>query len=260
MLFKTTEEIVIYALSVQPIYSSPNGNLLDYYLSVEESIIWMNKRLFFQLQSSNSVKEFIIELLLIIDKRVSNRNTFFIQSPQNAGKSLFFDAVIHFFFSFGQIRNFFKYSNFPLMECVDKRILLWNEPQCELRSFETLKMLFGGDTCNVNIKYEADAILARTPIIILANCDPFPKDVAFRTRMSKYYWNTYDDLIHCNKKIFPLAFHHILLQYNIYECVKMLEIDIIVTDTINTHFEAPVRNRIDDENNVDIDIEQLFNW
>lgn len=35
-------------------------------------------------------------------------------------------------FSFGQIDNFTKFANFPLMECVDKRILLWNEPQCEV--------------------------------------------------------------------------------------------------------------------------------
>lgn len=64
------------------------------------------------------------------------------------------------------------------MECVEKRVLLWNEPQCDSGSFETLKKLFGGDTCNVKVKYESDAILSKTPIIVLCNYDPFPKDIA----------------------------------------------------------------------------------
>lgn len=66
---------------------------------------------------------------------------------------------------------------------MEKRILLWNEPQCEVRSFETLKMIFGGDTCNVKVKYESDSILSRTPVIVLTNYDPFPKYLAFRTRI-----------------------------------------------------------------------------
>lgn len=45
------------------------------------------------------------------------------------------------------------------MECVEKQILLWNEPQCEVGSFETLKMIFAGDTCNVKVKYESDSRL-----------------------------------------------------------------------------------------------------
>lgn len=88
------------------------------------------------------------------------KNCFFIESPPNAGKNLFFDAVIHYFFSFGQVGSFIKHTNFPLMECDDKRILIWNEPYCEPSSFETLKMLFGGDTLNVKVKYESDTILA----------------------------------------------------------------------------------------------------
>ncbi|KAF5280809.1 hypothetical protein FQA39_LY17956 [Lamprigera yunnana] len=75
-------------------------------------------------------------------------------------------------------------TSFPLMECVDRIILMWNDPSCEPASFETLKMLFGGDSCNVKLKYESDTIIPRTPIIILSN--PFPRNAAFRSRMIYY--------------------------------------------------------------------------
>lgn len=97
-------------------------------------------------------------MVFVLDRKILKRNCFFIESPPNAGKNLFFDAVCHYYFSFGQIGNFSKHTTFPLMECVDKRILLWNEPFCEPYAFETLKMLFGGDTLNVNVKYENDSI------------------------------------------------------------------------------------------------------
>lgn len=73
-------------------------------------------------------------------------NSLFILSAPNAGKKYFFDAILHFYCNFGQVGNFNKYSSFPLQEAVNKRILLWNEPQCEPSSFEELKMLFCGDT------------------------------------------------------------------------------------------------------------------
>lgn len=165
--------------------------------------------MYYQLPTVENITQFLITLLLVLDKKHGNCNTFFVQSPPNSGKNLFFDC---FCFSFGQIGTFNKYSNFPLMEYItyNNRVLLWNEPQCESGSFETLKMLFKGDTCNIKIKYENDAILSKTPIIILANYDPFPKDVAHRTRIIKYFWNTMDNLINCNMKLYPLAFHHVL--------------------------------------------------
>ncbi|VVD05242.1 unnamed protein product [Leptidea sinapis] len=71
-----------------------------------------------------------------------------VWTRSNAGKNYVFDAVIHYFLNFGQIGNFKKYNNFPLMECVNRRIILWNEPHCEtspvtyLRAMETESRCF----------------------------------------------------------------------------------------------------------------------
>lgn len=77
-----------------------------------------------------------------------------------------------------------------MQECVNKRILQWNEPQYEPGQVETLKMLFGGDTFNTNIKYQADAIVTRTPVLITTNTKVFPSTEAYRIRMVTYEWNT----------------------------------------------------------------------
>lgn len=82
-------------------------------------------------------------------------------------KNFFFDAVVHIFLNFGQLGNFNKY----------KRIILWNEPVLETSATETLKTFFGGDTTNAKVKYQSDAIITRTPIIVLSNNDVIPKDM-----------------------------------------------------------------------------------
>ena len=84
---------------------------------------------------------------------------------------------------------------------------MWNEPNCERFAFDTLKMLFGGDTLPVKVKFQQDAIVTRTPIIILSNKEVFPNDKAFNTRMFKYYWRSCPFLIRCEKKIMPLAIY-----------------------------------------------------
>ena len=62
----------------------------------------------------------------------------FIEGTPNSGKNYFFDCIIHYFLNFGQLGNFNKFCNCPFQECVNKRIILWNEPQMEASASETL--------------------------------------------------------------------------------------------------------------------------
>lgn len=91
------------------------------------------------------------------------------------------------------------------MECVDKRIILWNDPVMEPGAADTLKCILGGDTCNAKIKYQGDAVINRTPVIMLSNNDIFPKDEAFQSRMFKYNWRPAPFLKDYIKKPTPLA-------------------------------------------------------
>lgn len=79
----------------------------------------------------------------------AKKNCLCVISAANAGKNFWFDAVIHFYINFGQIGNFNKYSQFPMMDAVNRRILMWNESACESSSFETVKILFGRDLTEI---------------------------------------------------------------------------------------------------------------
>lgn len=212
-------EMYKHYVSIEPqhlIFNSSLGNITEYYYSVKSSIIVMENLLLYQFyDSAESVKEFLLTLLNVLDKRVPKKNSLFVLSPPNAGKNYFFDAVIHYCINFGQMGNFNRYCSFPMMECVDRRIILWNEPCIEPSALETLKMILGGDTVNAKVKYQGDAVITRTPVIILSNNDIFPHDAAFRSRMFTYQWRSCDKLKSYTKKPHPIALYHLFEKYNI---------------------------------------------
>lgn len=196
------------------IFNAPLGNVGDYYYPIDQSIKILTRLIMYQ--CSNRVdryNEFMLSLKNILNREIPKVNTLYIVSAPNAGKNFFFDAVIHYCINFGQMGNFSRYDNFPLMDCVDRRVILWNEPCFEPSACETLKMILGGDTVPAKIKYQPDAIITRTPVIVLSNNDVFPNDKAFNSRIKRYDWKTCPWLKKCNKKPHPLCIYHLLKKY-----------------------------------------------
>lgn len=110
-----------------------------------------------------------------------------------------------FYINRGTIRNFNRFSNFPLQDTVGRRILVWNEPNCESSAFDTVKKIFGGDVDSVAVKYSPDQTITRTPVIVLSNNEVFPLDEAFNHRMWRYRWNACPQFKRFDKKIHPMA-------------------------------------------------------
>lgn len=197
-------------------FNSPNGHAAEYYYDVDYSFTILNALINFQFNNNyNACRNFMKDVFDICEKNRPKCNALFVLSAPNAGKNYFFDAILHFYCNFGQIGNFNKFCSFPLQEAVNKRILLWNEPQCEPSAFEDLKMLLGGDTMNAKVKHQDDAVLSRTPIIILSNNDVFPKNEAFRTRMICHQWKPCEELREFSKKPSPLCYLKLLDHYGV---------------------------------------------
>lgn len=198
------------------IFNAPLAATDSYYYTIDESVDVLNRLLLFQFdRSTEHILKFLRELVAVIDRLVPKKNTLYVLSPPNAGKNYFFDCCLHYCINFGQMGNFNRYCNFPMMECVDRRIILWNEPCMEPSAVETLKMILGGDTVNAKVKYQGDAVITRTPVIVLSNNDIFPNDSAFRSRIFQYRWKACDFLKDCKKKPHPLAFYHLLSLYKV---------------------------------------------
>lgn len=217
----TTSDFVKYYKTIDAtklIFNAPDGEIDKYYFTPTESLEVVNNLLNYQFNANeDEIRDFIANVYLICEKEIPKKNCIVIMSPSCAGKNFFFDAIVHFYLNFGQIGNFNKYCNFPLMDCVNRRIVIWNEPHAEPSAFETLKCIFGGDTTNVKVKYAEDAIMQRTPIIVLTNNYIFPKDKAFKSRIIRYDWNTCDILKEYKKKPHPLVWPLLLSKYNVLQ-------------------------------------------
>lgn len=198
------------------IYVAPWNDVSGYYYDVNDSIKVMEELLMHQFDNDKEVVvTFLKNIYYLVDKKIPKKNCICVIGPSCSGKNFFFDCVIHSCINFGQIGNFNKYDRFPLQDALQRRILLWNEPNFEPGSEEVLKLLFGGDTCPARIKYEGDACILRTPIIVLTNRDVIPNDTTFTSRVWKYYWKVAPFLKYLLKKPHPLSMFYLLIKYNI---------------------------------------------
>ncbi|KAH8025299.1 hypothetical protein HPB51_006036 [Rhipicephalus microplus] len=77
-------------------------------------------------------------------------------------------------------------NNLYSLNTVGRRILVWNELNCESSAFETVKKIFGGDADSVVDKHAADQTISRTPVIVLSNKQVFPDEDAFNHRVWRY--------------------------------------------------------------------------
>ncbi|GBP81268.1 Putative non-capsid protein NS-1 [Eumeta japonica] len=76
--------------------------------------------------------------------------------------------------------NFNKFDKFPLMECVQKRVIMWNEPNFEPGAEEILKTVFGGDVTNVkttNYQETTDTPTELSAMDTDADTESFTQDV-----------------------------------------------------------------------------------
>lgn len=216
---KTMLEIWNHLLDVDPIqlyFASEDTDA--YYYTIKESVFYLEALLMFQYNNNiNDIENFLKDIYNICDKVMPKRNTLFILGEPNSGKNFFFDAVVHSMVNFGIITNWNRHNQFPLQDCPNRRVLFWNEPNFEDGVEETLKLLFGGDQCGARIKYEGDAIIRRTPVIVLSNNDCFPKNDAFRTRLVKHVWKRCDALRSLTKKPYPIAIYYLMARWNIID-------------------------------------------
>lgn len=202
----TTLDFIELYQNTNPLFDAPNGDLHGFYMTVEESFAAMLELLDFQFgNEQDEVSNFVNNLYNLIEKLVPKKNCLEVVSPPSAGKNFFFDPFLSFYINRGTIRNFNRFSNFPLQDTVGRRILVWNEPNCESSAFDTVKKIFGGDVDSVAVKYSPDQTITRTPVIVLSNNEVFPMDEAFNHRMWRYRWNACPQLKRFEKKIHPMA-------------------------------------------------------
>lgn len=168
------------------------------------------------------VYHYVSTLMNFLDRKRGKKNTDCIISPPNAGKTLFFDLIRDYFINCGQMTNWNRNSSFPLQMCGYTRIIFWNEPNYETSVERNLLKLLGGDSININVKNQNDAIVTKTPIFVSSNYNPFPNSPEFLYRVKYYKWVAAPFLINTNGK----KFHPLALEYIFNETENYFEDDI----------------------------------
>nr|WPR17612.1 MAG: non-structural protein NS1 [Pseudoscorpian denso-like virus] len=201
-----------------PLFRTPAGST-SYYLSLERSYDICSDLLLYQFEGEiDRVKDFVSSLYCILDKKYKKMNCMQIVGEPSSGKIFFFDCVTDFYLSISNIGNFNRTSGFPLNDCKSKRVLIWNEPILSPDMTDQAKMILGGDNMNIKVKYQNDATLTRTPVIILTNKNVIPKEIAFKDRVKTFHWKRAPFLKHVDAYPHPLVW------------VKLLDIFCVHTD------------------------------
>lgn len=164
-------EITDLILNAQyPLFLSRSA---DHYATLSESLEMVEHLLHFQYGNNDAVMFFMNRLYNICERTLKKTNSMFIKGPPNSGKTWFTDMVASFYINVGYVGNFNKSNAFPLNDCVNRRILIWNEPNIEQCAYDTVKMLCGGDACPCNVKYQPGSTVTRTPLIFTSNTNVF---------------------------------------------------------------------------------------
>lgn len=210
-------QIFYRAHSTVPLWNSLDPDLSEMYYDNEQSVDVLKKLLDFQFGSDyDRIVEFLTSVFHVCERKIPKLNTILIHSAPSAGKNFFFDMILCFYWNKGQLGNPNRNNQFAYQEAVNKRILLWNEPNYESSQTDMLKMVLGGDNYTVDVKYKQKVAIYRTPVIILTNnVIPLMRDPSFNDRVRQYRWETCPMLKEFACKPRPSAWLDLLEYYQI---------------------------------------------
>nr|QOD39597.1 NS1 [uncultured densovirus] len=203
----------------QPIFSAGFGNFETYYYNIENSVKIMDQLVQFQCgDDEDATLDFVTTVYNVLERKIPKLNCVVIYSPPSAGKNYFFDAVKDYYLNCGHLCNANKFNSFPFQDAEGRRIVLWNEPNYSPDFLEPIKEILGGDSTSVNVKYQHDTPVYRTPVIVLTNNQvTFMGHNAFKDRIRIFNWMAAPFLAAFDKKPNPLAVYHFFKKYNLVE-------------------------------------------
>lgn len=213
--------------------SLKKNKFYEFYFTKRQSLVWLKKLLIWQyardhIEDNGRVKDklwkddvfaFVEWLAKFLDGECGKKNTWYIVSPPNAGKTFFCDMIAHYLLSAAHLKHWNRTSGFPLEELEGARVAFWNEPNFESGNIPEMLKLLGGDNLSVAIKYQRASTIQNVPIIVTSNYLKFPNTSEFNERITYQRWTQCDILIDIDKK----RLHPFALDLLFDECENYLE-------------------------------------
>lgn len=221
------------------------------YLALRESLISIMELLYFQFEYNwEKVDKFLLVINNMCDFKQYNvkKNSLWVKSPNSAGKNYFFDALCDSFILVGQVKNPIRNYTFGFMNCVNKRVLQWNEALVDPYFYEDVKPILAGDSPNVQVKNRDDGVVRATPVFILSNRLSFPDTSEFNCRLHKYEWDTCPLLKLYRKKPDPRSVNMLLMATADFDNLVLADKELyceckkIVTDIVDVFGKEYYKN------------------
>lgn len=142
---------------------------------------------------------FVTDIMDIVNKKLPKINTLCIIGGSNAGKTVIVVNPIRAICRYvGMIGNRGNNSEFIYQGCVNCRLIVIEECVMDPKYYEDLKLIMGGETAQVMVKFEKNSTISRTPVILTGNDVPWLLDYrahdAMRNRMHFFNVQSCEDL------------------------------------------------------------------
>lgn len=214
--FKNIHELHDFHLNSNCFFMAYDGDINKKYYTLNESILKLNQFLKFQCNDSEeNTYDFLLNLFKTLNRNNDKKNTIFLLGESCTFKSWFVEMISSYCMSFGTIQNFTKFNQFPMSDCADKRLLIWDEPQFNVDHIEQMKLFTAGNPCPISVKYQNNVIMNKTPIIIMGNRYIFPKNEEFNSRINTFIFQKVPFWNEIKKNIWPPALYEIFKLYGI---------------------------------------------
>lgn len=207
---------MIARASRQPVWYARHDS---HYMNILASYEALHDLLLYQYVSEKNIKAFLTRLYNVCEKVLPKKNSMFVHGGSNCGKTFFFDAVMALYLNVGHVANMVRGDSFPLNDCLNRRILLWNEPSICPSAYDSVKMIAGGDPCPANIKYQGHSVITRTPLIFTSNNECFnASESVWSSRIYFEEWKPLKNIVNFPGSPIPTS---ILLLWRNYDIIPL---------------------------------------
>lgn len=105
---------------------------------------------------------------IILNKEVNKINSLLILGTSNSGKSLLVKSCIENLHHSSMTRTNSN-NTFAFSDTLNKRVVCFEEPLIGPEKIDMVKLMFGGESTTIPVKYNTDEELERTPFLITSN-------------------------------------------------------------------------------------------
>lgn len=144
----------------------------------EEKSMWTN----YFMSNHISVEEFLYFLKRWINCEDPKKNTLWLYGSPNHGKTFLAKQICNPFTPFlERVSNQGLANEFAMSNVLGGKIVLWEEPFCDMSLAQDMKNLLAGEPVTVAKKFQSRQTLSRRPVLITSNYQDLQRGIALNS-------------------------------------------------------------------------------